>query len=127
MTVHDARRRTVESVLILEDEIMLSTLLEELVRDLGAQRVHVCMDADSAEKIAALETIDVAVLDVNVAGGTSLRVADLLEERGVPFFFSTALGAGQAGDRHMHRPVLEKPFSDEDFKQQVMTLIGACQ
>jgi DNA-binding response OmpR family regulator len=112
-------------VLILEDEVLLSTLLEDLVREMGAQQVHVCRDMASAEKIAAMEAIDVAILDVNIGQDTSLRVADMLAERGVPFFFSTALGDGTTQKRHAHRPVLEKPFSDEDFKVQVMALLGA--
>lgn len=125
MTAHEPKPGAVGSVLILEDEILLSTLLEDLARELGARDVHVCMDMESAEKIASTEAIDVAILDVNVGPHTSLKVADILAERGVPFCFSTALGDGLAEQRHAHRPVLEKPFSDDDFKVQVMALLGA--
>lgn len=126
MTAHEPKPgAAVGSVLILEDEILLSTLLEDLVRDLGAHKVHVCIDMASAEHIAATEALDVAILDVNIGSHTSLRVADLLADRGVPFCFSTALGEGLAEQRHAHRPVLEKPFSDDAFKVQVMALLGA--
>jgi len=127
MTAHEPKSGAVGSVLILEDEVLLSTLLEELARDLGAHRVHVCMDVATAERIAASEPLDVAIIDVNIGKETSLRVADILAERGVPFCFSTALGDGVAEQRHAHRPVLEKPFSDEAFKAQLMALLGATE
>lgn len=113
------------SVLILEDEILLSTLFEDLARELGAHDVHVCMDTEAAVQVAATARLDVAILDVNIGPETSLKVADILAERGVPFCFSTALGEGLAEQRHAHRPVLEKPFSDDEFKVQVMALLGA--
>lgn len=127
MTAHEPKPGAVGSVLILEDEVLLSTLLEELSRDLGAHQVHVCMDTTSAEHIAAAEPLDVAILDVNIGKETSLKVADILAGRGIPFCFSTALGDGVAENRHSHRPVLEKPFSDEAFKAQLMALLGATE
>lgn len=125
MTAHEPKPGAVGSILILEDEILLSTLLEDLARELGANHVHVCMDMETAERVAATARLDAAILDVNIGQQTSLRVADILAERGVPFCFSTALGDGLAEQRHAHRPVLEKPFSDDDFKVQVMALLGA--
>ncbi len=127
MTAHEPKSGAMGSVLILEDEILLSTLLEDLAHECGARKVHVCSDTTTAEHIAATERLDVAILDVNIGRHTCLRVADILAERGVPFCFSTALGDGVAEQRHAHRPVLEKPFSDEAFKSQLMALLGATE
>jgi DNA-binding response OmpR family regulator len=125
MSAHEPMPAAVGSILIVEDEILLSTLLEDLARDLGAQEVHICADMASAERVAATERLDAAILDVRVGGGTSFAVADILAERGVPFLFSTGLGGSVEAERHAHRPLLEKPFSDDDFRIQIMALLGA--
>jgi DNA-binding NtrC family response regulator len=102
-------------VLIVEDETLVSMLLEDMVEDLGGVVV------ESAPRIArALEIardaeihIDLALLDVNLGGEDAFPVAEVLLERGVPFAFSTGYGNSGLPERWRQTPTLQKPFTLE--------------
>jgi CheY-like chemotaxis protein len=103
-------------VLLVEDEAMIAMLLEDMLGDLGCQVVGPAYDLAPAKALVAGEQpIDVAILDVNVAGQPVFEVADSLKARGVPIVYSS--GYGESGLREADRgaPVLMKPFRLEDL------------
>ncbi|MEO6396793.1 MAG: response regulator [Devosia sp.] len=106
----------VRSVLIVEDEALVSILIEDLVRDLGATDVQIFGNAASALKAAEIGDFDVAVLDVLLADGDSREIADALARRGIPFLFSTGSGSDSLPERHRDRPMIIKPFPDGDLQ-----------
>ena len=108
-----------KSVLILEDESLLSITIEDLLRDLGAQQVLSFTDHVEAAQHAQSADIDCAILDVMIRGRPSFEIADILENRGIPFVFSSGVSLLQVDDRHRHRPFLSKPFSDDDLKDSI--------
>lgn len=110
----------IRSVLIVEDEGLLGLMMEDLVRELGATDVHVCCDLASASRVARAAEIDFAVLDLRVRGGNSTEIADVLCERSIPFFYSTGSDVDGLEPRHRDRPILSKPFSDDDFKRLLL-------
>jgi CheY-like chemotaxis protein len=98
-------------VLLVEDEAMIAMLLEDMLGDLGCEVVGPAYALDPALALAAGDNaIDVAILDVNLAGRPVFELADALRGRGVPMVFST--GHGPRGLRDIDRdvPVLGKPF-----------------
>lgn len=109
-------QRALHSVLILEDEGLLSMMLEDLVREAGACDVRVCQRSMEAVEAAREAPLDCAILDVSLADNASYEVADALAARGVPFFFCTGLTPNDIEARHRHRPLLGKPYGDADFK-----------
>ena len=111
------------TVLILEDEVLVSIVIEDLVRDMGASDVLVLSDAGRALELVEKSPPDLAVLDVHLGGCTSFLVADALEARGIPFMFSSAMGVVAVEERHRERPLLGKPFSDEELRAQVLNLV----
>jgi len=106
----------IRSVLILEDEGIVAMLMEDLVRDLGVRDVHLCVDVATALELLRTQDIDCAVLDLWVRGDTSGAVADACAEQNIPFLFSTGSDLGAIDDRHSDRPMIGKPFADDDFK-----------
>src|SRR5689334_3844382 len=66
------------SLLIIEDEGLVSMMIEDMVRQLGASDVRVCMDLETAAKEAETGELDCAVLDVRVRGGDTAPIADIL-------------------------------------------------
>jgi CheY-like chemotaxis protein len=106
----------IKSILIVEDEGLLATLMEDIVRSLGVENVHVCADVESALRVARIENLDCAILDLRVRGGSSTEIADVLAERNIPFLFSTGSDRDELGERHSSRPVITKPFADDDLK-----------
>ena len=102
-------------VLVVEDEMMVSMLIEDMLTDLGCVVVGPAARLDEAIELAKASELDCAVLDVNLAGQPIYPLADILRELGKPFAFAT--GYGDAGLREADRgsPVLQKPFREGDL------------
>jgi CheY-like chemotaxis protein len=102
-------------VLVVEDEMMVSMLIEDMLSDLGCVVVGPAARLDEAVELVNAGGIDCAVLDVNLGGQPIFPLADLLREKGRPFAFAT--GYGDAGLREVDRgsPVLQKPFREGDL------------
>lgn len=102
-------------VLVVEDEMMVSMLIEDMLGDLGCHVVGPAARLDEALSLAQNAELDCAVLDVNLGGQSTFPVADLLREKGAPFAFAT--GYGDAGLRDVDKgaPVLQKPFRESDL------------
>lgn len=102
-------------VLVVEDEMMVSMLIEDMLGDLGCLVVGPASRIEDALVLVDSAAIDCAVLDVNLGGQPIFPLADILRERGAPFAFAT--GYGDAGLRESDRgtPVLQKPFREIDL------------
>lgn len=98
-------------VLVVEDEWMIASLMEQLLDRMGYGVAGVAPNVRTA--IGLLDRApDLALLDIQLGRETSYPVADALAERGIPFAFVTAYGAQGLPDRFSGRAVLEKPFSE---------------
>ncbi|HXV00525.1 MAG TPA: response regulator [Caulobacteraceae bacterium] len=103
-------------VLLVEDEAMIAMLLEDMLADLGCEVIGPAYAIGHALELArAPEAIDVAILDVNVAGAPVFEVADALRARRVPMVFSTGYGEGGLRKQDKGAPILGKPFRAEDL------------
>ena len=102
-------------ILVVEDEMMVSMLIEDMLTDLGCTVVGPAARLDEAIALADAETLDCAVLDVNLGGQPIFPLADILRAKGTPFAFAT--GYGDAGLRDVDKgtPVLQKPFRESDL------------
>ncbi len=102
-------------VLVVEDEMMVSMLIEDMLADLGCTVVGPASRIEEAFDLARSSEIDCAVLDVNLGGQPIFPLADVLREKGAPFAFAT--GYGDAGLRDVDKgtPVLQKPFRESDL------------
>jgi len=112
-------------VLVVEDEMMVSMLIEDMLTDLGCTVVGPASRLDEALELAASSEIDCAVLDVNLGGQPIFPLADVLRAKGAPFAFAT--GYGDAGLRDVDKgsPVLQKPFREGDLARVLGTLRAA--
>lgn len=110
-------------VLVVEDEALVSMLLEEFLDELGCVVVATAARLGDALAKAGSLVVDVAVLDVNLAGVMSYPVAEALQARGVPFVFSTGYGASGLPDALRGALVLSKPYRQ---RQLAEALIMAC-
>ena len=112
-------------VLVVEDEMMVSMLIEDMLSDLGCTVVGPASRLDEAIELANSAAIDCAVLDVNLGGQPIFPLADLLRAKGAPFAFAT--GYGDAGLRDVDKgsPVLQKPFREADLARVLGELRAA--
>ena len=97
-------------VLVVEDETVIAMMLEEALLEAGCVVVGPLPRLAKAVEVAHVEPIDLALLDVNLAGEKVFPVADVLVRRKVPFVFLTGYGRGALPAAYADRPVLAKPF-----------------
>jgi CheY-like chemotaxis protein len=99
-------------VLVVEDEALVSMLLEDMLDDLGCQVLGPLTRVNETLAFLAENStrIDIAILDLNLAGERSLGVARALRAAGTPFILSTGYDDVGVDDEWRGRPVLRKPF-----------------
>ena len=101
------------TVLVVEDEIIVSILVEDMLADLGCSNVLQASRIPEAMKSLSEHKPDVVVLDVNLGGEFAYPVASALAEAQIPFVFTTGYGRSGIPADWAARPVIQKPFSLE--------------
>jgi CheY-like chemotaxis protein len=114
-------------VLVVEDEALVSMLLEDMLDDLGCRVLGPMMRVREALAFVAksVAEIDVAILDVNVAGEFSFPIAEALDAHGVPFVLATGYDDAGIEERWRSRPVLRKPFLATQLEAVLKQALGA--
>ena len=100
-------------MLVAEDEFVIALEVEDALRRAGYEVVGPAATAGEAERLAAEEPLDAAVLDLDLRDGTAVAAADALAGRGIPFVFLSGYGAEVLPGRLRGRAVLDKPFPVE--------------
>lgn len=108
-------------ILIVEDEPFIALTLEDILAELGFDVAGPFSRVTDALEFIARETIDGALLDVNLGAQKIDPVADLLAERGCPFIFTTGYGRSGIPATHSTRPVLQKPFRMDQLAAILLT------
>lgn len=115
----------IKDILLVEDEALIAMLLEEMLADIGYRVCATAADLQAA--LAAVETtdFDAAILDVSLAGQSSLPVARRLDALGKPYLFATGYGAAPDGAVDYSLPVLKKPFQLNELEVAMKRLADA--
>lgn len=111
------------SVLVVEDEPILLILMEDMLARLGAARVYSAMRVEEAVRQAKECQVDLAVMDVNLAGQTSYEAAAILQRRGVPLMFLTGYGRALHDARWRDTATLSKPVEINSFVRALQRLL----
>jgi CheY-like chemotaxis protein len=110
-------------VLLVEDEPIVAWLLKDMLVDLGLVVVGPAASINQALATIDAESIDVAMLDVNLKGQMSYPIADVLVARGVPFVFSTGYDIDRLLADYRTVPALQKPFHRADLADTLARLL----
>lgn len=97
-------------ILLVEDDAAISLMMEEFMETLGCVVVATPSRLAAAETTAAEIDVDIATLDINLAGELSYPVADILRQRAIPFLFVTGYGTMGVPEHLRDAPLLGKPF-----------------
>jgi CheY-like chemotaxis protein len=111
-------------VLVVEDEMLIVLVIEETLLELGVEIVGPAAHLDAALRLAKEAPFDAAVLDINIGGGNSYPVADILLERRIPFVLCSGYGDWALETRHRNQLHLTKPFTASDLEVRVLELLG---
>lgn len=108
------------SVLVVEDEILVSHLIADILNDSGLRAAGPFRSNHDCLRFLSTERPDAAVLDFNIADGNSDPVAQRLRDMGVPFIITSAypreLASGPAAAALRW---ITKPFSEDALTEGV--------
>jgi CheY-like chemotaxis protein len=112
-------------ILIVEDEAMIALLIQDVLEEIGSVVIGPASRIPAALDLIAAEAIDLAVLDLNLAGQSVYPVAEVLAERGIPFVFITGYGQVSIDERWRNRPSLPKPFRPTQLAHSLRSALAA--
>jgi DNA-binding response OmpR family regulator len=112
-------------VLVVEDELLVAMMIEEVLCVAGCVIVGPVNDLPKALQAAREQAIDVALLDVNLAGERVFPVAAVLAERSVPYVFMTGYGRGMLPVEYANRLIIPKPFKLRDLTDNLSAALRA--
>ncbi|HEY9513601.1 MAG TPA: response regulator [Rhodanobacter sp.] len=105
-------------ILLAEDEMLVAMMLEDFFQRSGYTVLKAARLVDCL-KLAASAPLDLALLDINLAGQLSFPVALVLQGREIPFLFSSGYGDDGLPEAWKDEKVLQKPY---DTKQLMAAL-----
>jgi two-component sensor histidine kinase/DNA-binding response OmpR family regulator len=104
-------------ILVVEDEVLISMFIENVLADLGAEVIGPVNTLADGLALGANERLDGAVLDLNLNGEQTYPLADALIARGVPFVFITGYDRDSLDRRYARVPVLQKPIEADTLEK----------
>lgn len=121
--------RPPRTVLVVEDNEDIATLLEQLLGAYG-YRARLARSPDEARAIVAKETVHLLLLDIMFPDGPT-RGCELAAElrsagRAFPIYFMTGLRKSEIGAENLERVdgLLRKPFSARELKAVLKEALG---
>jgi len=114
------------SVLIAEDEPLIALDLEQMLMDLGAEKVSIAMSVpDGVAQVVASAQPNFGVLDVLLGKENAIALADILAARGAPFIFATGYSDAKLLEKsHPNAPIVEKPIDPIDLARKIALTLG---
>ena len=113
------------SVLIVEDEPLISMMLEDFLDSLGYEVAATCDNLVDALEWVEQGGFDVAIIDVNLNGQQVWPVADRLAAKGIPFVLATGGHVEPPPAAHAAAPVLPKPYTLDAIEPVLAEACGA--
>ena len=111
-------------VFVVEDEMLVSMLVEDMLADLGCDVVGPAASLADALPLAENAEMGAALLDLNLAGKSVHPVAEILQRRQVPFIFASGYGDASAEGPFQGVPTLQKPYRMGDLEKALLALVG---
>ena len=109
-------------VLVVEDEALIGMDIEDAVEQLGHEVVGPIAELDEALDLATTATLACAILDINIRGGCSYPVVDMLRERGLPVLLLSSYDEQTLPERLHQETRLAKPFTGAQLDKEIRDL-----
>ena len=113
-------------ILVVDDEPLITMLIEEWVADLGHTPVGPAHSLKAALDLVATSGIDGAIVDVSLGRESAYPLAKMLSARGIPFAFATGHSDGDIECGHSAVAVLTKPFGLKPFAAALESIVSKC-
>jgi len=111
-------------VLVVEDEALVSMMIERVLGALGCEVVATAAHLEDALFKASHLAVDMAMLDINLCGKVSYPVARVLRDRNIPFLFATGYENTDLPPDMQGVLVLTKPFKIRSLESALCAASG---
>lgn len=113
------------SILVVEDEYLIAMDMDMTLTNLGARVVGPAPSVEVAlNAIDNDETLDLAVMDINLGDERSYPIAEVLAERGVPVIFVTGYDDLIVPAPFSTYPRLNKPFNPSALQSLILSSVS---
>jgi CheY-like chemotaxis protein/anti-sigma regulatory factor (Ser/Thr protein kinase) len=114
-------------ILVVEDEPAIALELVSVIEEeSGCTVMGVAGSVDEALALIALERPNGAVLDANLNGSTSAKIAEALLRENTPFFVLSGYSSKSSLPPPLNEaPFLQKPYREGELLQQIRGLLAA--
>lgn len=115
-----------QSVMVLEDNMIIGLDLEQAIKDLGFGSVYTAASVSEAMSILDKYDIDLGILDINLGNETSFKVAKRMKEDGQSFLFLTGYSElrQDATKDFINVPVVSKPLQKAALQKHLAGLLA---
>ena len=96
--------------------------IEDVIDALGYQIVGPFAQLDEALEVAKRGNFDCAVLDINIRGGNTYAIAEMLLERGCPFVMATGYSDWSIPTHLASQKRLTKPYGSVQLEPELRRL-----
>jgi CheY-like chemotaxis protein len=110
-------------ILIVDDEPLITEMMEEWLSELGHVVVGPAHNLARALELAQSD-VDAAIVDVSLGKDNSYPLADALIARGLPFALATGYGRDGVEPKYREQATLNKPFEFAMFRGAIDRLIA---
>ena len=109
-------------MLVVEDEPLIGIEIEDAIGELGHEVVGPIAELHEALALALGGELGCAILDINIRGGNSYPVVDILRQRGVPVLLMSGYNVQTLPERLHGETLLQKPFTGEQLDLELRNL-----
>jgi CheY-like chemotaxis protein len=112
-------------LLVVEDDYLIAKQIVAALRCDGIEVAALVGSVAGALQAIEAETLDAAILDVNLRGHTSLPVASALRERGIPYLVYSGYAPEHCQDVIGNGSFLTKPAPANQLARAAQKLMGS--
>jgi len=112
------------AVLVVEDEALLTMLLEDLLDELGCKVIATATTLSAGIAEAERDDFDLAILDVHLRGEPVWPLADRLQELGRPFVIASGDDSKTLLSRYPSATILSKPYELDSLSQALQAAMN---
>ena len=120
----DERRLDGLHVLVAEDDHIQCDGIVACITDFGATVVGPAHNLSEAHQLVTSNSIDIAVVDIDLGDGDTFDLARVLQSKGLPFIFATGYNCRKVPPDFGHVRCLEKPFTEDALVSSLVDAIS---
>jgi CheY-like chemotaxis protein len=119
----DVEMLTGLDVLVVEDESMVSMLIQDILASHGCRIVETAARVKEALEKVGQASFNVAIVDINLNGESSIPIIEALVGACIPLVVATGYGSRGLPPQLGELPILQKPFTDDDLIKALVTAL----